>query len=100
MTSRPFALKPRLSEKTFALSKDHIYVFDVPKTVNVNDVKAAVQREYKVSVVDVRTTIINGKVKRSARRRSQPMLGQRSDFKKAYVTLKKGDSIPVFEEEK
>ncbi len=98
--SKLITLIPRISEKTYALSSSDIYTFNVPMSANVNDVKAAVESQFKVTVVDVRTLISKGKVKRSARRRAQPQAGQRSDTKKAYVTLKKGDTIPMFEEVK
>jgi ribosomal protein L23 len=37
-----------------------------------------------------------GKAKRTVRKGGRPAQGRESDFKKAYVTLKEGDSIPLF----
>lgn len=96
--SKPIAIIPRISEKTYAQSEQGTYTFNVPLEANINDVKAAVEQQFKVTVTDVRTLIVKGKTKRSARRRAQPSLGQRQDVKKAYVTLKKGETISVFEE--
>jgi hypothetical protein len=48
-----------------------------------------------VTVVNVRTIIQKGKVKRLYRNRRYET-GKRSDVKKAYVTLKSGDAIPIF----
>jgi len=90
-------LKPRLSEKTYGLSqKDNVYVFVVPKSANKVNVADAVTTQFKVTVEDVRMTVVKGKPKRTIRKGGRPTLGQRSDAKRAYVTLKKGDSIPVF----
>lgn len=88
-------LKPRMSEKTYAISTDGVYVFDVPTATNKHEIAKAVEAAYDVTVTNVRTVIIKGKVKKLYRtRRSET--GVRSDVKKAYVTLKKGDAIPIF----
>ena len=88
-------LKPRMSEKTYALSADGVYVFDIDKSVNKHEVANAVEKTYEVTVTNVRTVITKGKKKRSYRNRRYEN-GVRSDVKKAYVTLKKGDAIPIF----
>lgn len=96
-------LKPRMSEKAYQQSVlNQTYVFVVPTSANKNDVKTAVESKYKVSVVDVNIVVQNGKKARSIRlgdRKSRPIIGQRSDIKKAYVRLKDGDSIKIFDEE-
>ncbi len=88
-------LKPRMSEKTYALSDGGVYVFDVPKTANKHEVSKVVEDTYGVTVINIRTTIVKGKVKRLYRNKRFET-GKRSDVKKAYVTLKKGDKIPIF----
>lgn len=88
-------LKPRMSEKTYAQSTQGVYVFDVPTSVNKHQVAEAVEKTFDVTVENVRTTTTKGKVKRLYRNRRFEH-GIRSDVKKAYVQLKKGDSIPVF----
>ena len=88
-------LKPRMSEKTYALSNNSVYVFDIDKSVNKHEVANAVEKTYEVTVTNVRTATIKGKKKRSFRNRRYEN-GVRSDVKKAYVTLKEGDAIPIF----
>lgn len=88
-------LKPRMSEKTYALSNDRVYVFDIDKSVNKHEVAKAVEQTYEVTVTNVRTIISKGKTKRVYRNRKYEV-GRRNDVKKAYVTLKEGDSIPIF----
>lgn len=98
--SKSIALKPRQSEKTYALSQAfNVFVFDVPMTVNKDQIKKAVEAQFDVTVTDVRVIIVKGKVARSIRigaRTRANVSGKRIDKKKAYVTLKDGDSIPVF----
>lgn len=90
-------LKPRVSEKAYGLSQVlNTYVFDVPSDANKITVKHAVQAQFSVTVTDVNISVAKGKVKRSFQKRRQPAMGKRSDVKRAYVTLKEGDSIPVF----
>jgi len=87
-----------MSEKAYATSQAlNTYVFEVPMTSNKALVSAAVAEQFKVTVEDVRLTIIKGKAKKSYKKRSRPVTGHRANMKKAYVKLKAGDSIPIFE---
>lgn len=99
--SKPIALKPRISEKAYGLSKEkRVYVFDVPLEVNRLSVAEAVSTQFKVNVAGVNVAVIKGKKKRTYRKSGRSVTGQRSNVKKAYVTLKDGDSIPIFAQEK
>jgi large subunit ribosomal protein L23 len=88
-------LKPRMSEKTYGLSQSGIFVFVVDTNVNKHEVAEAVEKTYNVTVEKVRIVVQNGKSKRVYRNK-RFVSGERSDIKKAYVTLKEGDSIPIF----
>jgi large subunit ribosomal protein L23 len=102
MNKPTMTLKPRMTEKTYAMSQTGVYVFDVDTSVNKHEIAAAVEGVYEVSVETVRTVTVKGKAKRMYRKRRYEN-GRRSDVKKAYVTLKEGDQIPIFaavEEEK
>lgn len=96
-------LKPRMSEKAYRQSLlNQTYVFVVPKDANKVQIKDAVQSQFNVTVEDVNVVVQTGKKARSIRmgnRRARPIMGERSTFKKAYVKLKEGDSIKIFEEE-
>lgn len=93
-------IQPRISEKSYILSQsNNVYIFDVPLSANKLQIADAVSAQYKVTVEDVRTSVVKGKAKKTSRKRSQPIKGSRSDSKKAYVTLKSGDKIDVFETE-
>jgi large subunit ribosomal protein L23 len=94
---------PRMSEKAYQQSiGNQTYVFMVSPDANKMQVKAAVESQFKVTVLDVNIVLQNGKKARSIRlgnRSARPITGMRSDLKKAYVRLKAGDSIKIFEEE-
>ena len=97
--SKTTLLRPRLSEKTYGLAVGKtVYVFDVPAEANKHTVAAAVAAQFGVTVMDVNIANIKGKAKRTIRKGGRPVQGQRSDIKKAYVTLKQGDKLPFFDE--
>lgn len=91
-------LQPRISEQTYALSQDNVYVFNVPTDANKTDIRSAVEKQFDVTVTKINTTIAKGKSKASARRNRRPIYGNRKDIKKAYVTLKDGDKLTIFED--
>ncbi len=94
-------LRPRISEKAYALSlARNTYAFEVPTNANKMTIAAAVAAQYGVGVISVNIINTTGKTKRTIRRGGKVTKGQRSDTKKAYVTLKSGDSLPIFAEEK
>jgi large subunit ribosomal protein L23 len=95
-------LTPRMSEKAYAMSQvDGIktYVLEVPLSANKHTVARAVSSQFEVTVTAVRTTTTKGKRKRTVRKNGRAVNGVRSDIKKAYITLKAGDELPIFVEE-
>jgi len=93
-------ISPKISEKSYLKSQtENIYVFTVPMSANKLQIAAAVGSQYGVTVENVRTVIAKGKTKRTALKRRQPRTGTRKNVKKAYVSLKKGDTITIFETE-
>lgn len=90
-------LKPRVSEKAYGLSQTAgVYVFEVPSNANKLTVARAVASLYSVGVVSVNIVNIVGKSTRTYRKRQGWISGKKADVKKAYVTLKEGDSIAIF----
>jgi len=88
-------LKPRLSEKSYSLSANRTYVFDVPTDINKHTIARAVAAQYEVTVTNVNIANIAGKAKRTITKRRQ-LPGRDVDIKKAYVTLAEGQSLPLF----
>jgi len=92
-------LKPRISEKTYSLAQaNRTYVVEVPGDANKVTVAKAMAAQFGVTVETVNIINVKGKTKRTVRKGGRPSLGRRSDFKKAYVMLKEGESLPFFAE--
>ena len=82
--------KPVLTEKATMASEAGAVVFEVAMDATKPQIKAAVEGVFGVKVKAVNTTITKGKSKRFRGR-----AGERSDKKKAYVTLEEGNTIDV-----
>ena len=92
-------LEPRATEKSYLEQTNRIYVFPVKKSMGKQEIAKLVEKEFNVTVTDVRTLIRNGKkTKYSKGKHAYPGITHRQDKKFAYVKLKKGDSIKVFDE--
>ncbi len=90
-------LKPRMSEKAYGMSQvSNTYVFDVDGSANKHTVARAVSEQFGVTATTVRVINAKGKTKRTVRKGGRPTMGRQSDVKKAYVTLKAGDTLPIF----
>ncbi len=93
-------ITPRLTEKSYQLATEGIYTFDVPLKANKNQIKQAVTEQYNVTVKNVSVVVKNGKKKSFNRGKNRyPGVRYQSDTKKAFVRLKDGDKIAVFEPE-
>lgn len=90
---------PLVSEKTYAESlKNNVYTFRVPLNLNKNEIRQAVEEQFGVTVVNIKTLVQDGKTVRFSRGKNRyPGTTTRKDFKKAYVTLKDGDKLDVFD---
>ena len=92
-------LEPRATEKSYLEQTNRIYVFPVKLTMGKQEIARMVEKEFNVTVTEVRTLIRNGKkAKYSKGKHAYPGITHRKDKKFAYVRLKKGDSIKVFDE--
>ncbi|MBN2412610.1 50S ribosomal protein L23 [candidate division KSB1 bacterium] len=90
-------VKPILTEKILKLQEKFAkYAFVVNKNANKVEIKQAVQRKFDVTVDNVQTVNVKGKSKKMNTRRGITR-GKRSNWKKAIVTLRSGDSIDFFE---
>ena len=85
---------PLITEKgTYVNEIGNQVVFQVRPDANKIEIKKAVEKLFKVKVVKVRTANVLGKTRRVGR-----SLGNRPDWKKAYVTLGEGQRIDFFEQ--
>ena len=81
-------IKPRISEKAAKANEAGKYIFEVARKANKISIKKAVEKTFNVTVVQVNIINTEGK-KRTYGKTS----GTMSDFKKAIITLKKGQTI-------
>lgn len=85
--------KPLITEKGTKLKEENnTIILQVSTEANKMDIKRAVETVFKVKVADVRTITFKGKKKRLGARQ-----GVRSDWKKAVVTLKEGETVEYLE---
>ena len=91
---------PHATEKAYFEQTKRTYIFVAPLKASKMEIKAGVAKEYNVTVEDVRVLTRKGKKTRFSRgKHAYPGTTFRQDHKFAYVTLKEGDKIAVFEEE-
>lgn len=91
---------PRATEKTYREQAKRTYVFNVPADASKQAVAKAIAEQFGVTVTDVRVLTRKGKATRFSRgHHAYPGTTYRQDKKLAYVTLKDGDSIKIFQEE-
>ena len=83
-------LSPIITEKATILSEHNKVVFRVALDANKDEIAAAVEELFKVTVTKVNTLVTKGKTKRF-----RGIKGRRSDVKKAIVTLAEGQSIDI-----
>ncbi len=85
--------KTILTEKsTIAKDEANKYVFEVDPRANKIEIGQAIEKLFKVKVLDVNVMNIEGKSKRTGR-----ILGRRKSWKKAVVTLAPGSRIELYE---
>jgi large subunit ribosomal protein L23 len=84
--------RPLITEKGMTIKEtENTLVFEVAEKATKTEVKQAVESLFKVKVVAVRTTIVEGKERRRGK-----FAGYRPDWKKAYVKLKAGEKMPDY----
>ena len=85
--------KPLITEKTTIKKDDNnVISFVVNPDANKIEIKDAVKKLFNVEVDSVKTVNVAGKAKRVGKHS-----GKRSNWKKAYVTLKAGSNVDFFE---
>lgn len=93
--AKKILIKPIITEKADALTQAGKYSFVVNKKANKVEIRKAVEELYSVSVDSVNTAILPGKAK-SRNTKSGIVRGRIPGYKKAVVTLTKGEEINFF----
>ena len=83
-------IAPAITEKATSLSEFNKIVFKVHNGASKSSIKRSVEKIFKVNVIKVNTINLKGKTKLVKGRKTK-----KPDFKKAIVTLKKGQNIDL-----
>ena len=83
-------ISPNITEKSTTLSEFNKVVFKVSKGASKNSIKKSIEKIFKVNVIKINTINLKGKIKLVRNRKAF-----KSGYKKAIVTLKKGQSIDL-----
>ncbi|MBM2816639.1 MAG: Ribosomal protein [Ignavibacteria bacterium] len=86
--------RPVVTEKAMKLSTQGQYVFEVLPEANKIEIRKAIEDMFEVHIVSIRTVRLKGKIKSRMTRRGI-MRGKTALKKKAYITLKSGESIDL-----
>ncbi len=93
VTEKSVILKEESSEENADRKQGQVLTFRVEKTAGKMDIKKAVEEIFSVKVASVRTVQYEGKMKKRGRHE-----GRRPSWKKAYVTLRKGEPLVDYAE--
>ena len=83
-------ISPRITEKATSLSEFNKIVFKVNKGASKNSIKRSIEKIFKVNVIKINTINLKGKSKIVRGKKTF-----KSGYKKAIVTLKKGQSVDL-----
>ena len=86
--------RPVITEKATKLGVKGQYVFEVDPDANKIEIKKVIENIFEVNVISVRTVRIKGKIKTRFTKRGL-MKGKTPLRKKAYITLKQGQTIDI-----
>ena len=93
MSAASVVISPLVTEKgTVVSEKSNQVVFRIRPNASKAQIREVIEDSFKVTVVKIRTANFLGKQRRRGR-----TLGRRPNWKKAYITLKEGDRIEIFE---
>ena len=94
MNRTDIILKPIITEQSMKAVDAGKFSFVVAKFANKTEIKNAIKKLFNVTAVSIATSIVKGKTKRIGQRRTEV---KDAIWKKAIVTLKKGEKIGLFE---
>jgi len=93
VTEKSVILKEDSTEENNDRKQGQVLTFKVATRASKSDIKGAIEEIFNVKVAKVRTVHYEGKMKRRGRHE-----GRRANYKKAYVTLKKGEPMVDYAE--
>lgn len=91
MDATQIIIRPVVTEKSYVLAEAGKYTFRVHEKAHKTQIRQAVEQLFDVKVVGVRTSSVKSKPKRRG-----AIAGRTRTWKKAYVQIAPGQSIPIF----
>ena len=95
MNTHHIIIRPIISEKSMKGAGAGKYTFAVAKHAGKTSIKQAIRTAFNVTVIGVATSYVKGKTKRTGKQRREVKVGE---WKRAIVTVKKGEKIGLFEQ--
>ena len=92
MDASQVIIRPVVSEKSYVLAEVGKYTFRVHDKAHKTQIRQAIEQLFDVKVIGVRTASVKSKPKRRGQ-----TAGRSRSWKKAYVQLAPGDTIPIFQ---
>jgi large subunit ribosomal protein L23 len=92
---RRIVRRPLVTEKSVGNTARSQYAFEVDSRANKHNIKSAVEKIFKVTVLRVNTVTVPARTGRNLRRPTRRPVLTKSSWKKAIVTLKEGDKIEL-----
>lgn len=89
-------IKPLITEKSLNQTKNNWYSFKVDFDSAKEQIKKEIETSFKVNVLEIKTVVIKGKVKKIGRGRKEKST---QNWKKAFVKIKPDQKISLFEEQ-
>lgn len=86
--------KPIITERSIKQTKKGFYTFGVEKTARKEEIKKAVENQFQVNVVSIKTIKMSEKTRRSGKSMRKSVTPQ---WKKAIIKIKDGQKIALFE---
>jgi len=86
--------RPIVTEKAMKMQQSNQYCFEVALNSNKIEIKKAIEKMFEVNVLSIRTTRVKPKVKSRFTRRGLQK-GKTNERKKAYITVKEGQTIDI-----
>lgn len=84
----PLIKYPAITEKSMSLYGSRFYTFIVDRSLTKSEIKYALEKIFKITILEVKTCILPIKKKRIGR-----FVGKKSRYKKTYIKLKEGETI-------
>jgi large subunit ribosomal protein L23 len=97
MKTRQIIIRPLYTEKISRLQEsENKFAFAVARSANKIEIRKEIEKKFEVTIIGIQTMNVRGKMRQQLTRAGR-FYGRRPDWKKAIVTLAKGQTLDLFE---